>query len=296
MVFQPELVQRLNALEAEIRRGQVSEHSRAWLAGCGLTVEQMEEEYVPARKLHLYHCDHRGLPLALIDTDNIAVWHAEYDEWENLLYEDNPQNLQQLIRLPGQQYDDESGLYYNRHRYYEPQQERYITQDPIGLEGGWNLYQYPLNPVLRIDPLGLVNQLFDTKDSAAIYALKMCNGSSIAENSEYGGLICKTHNEKYYFTNALKGGASGVNPYKSPCDKNSEVVGDYHTHGYYSDINGNITTKSYDVWDSDNFSNADIKGAKLLASKYSEYSIYLDTPSNTIKKYTPAKNTVEILK
>ncbi len=60
-----------------------------------------------------------------------------------------------MIRLPGQQYDEESGLYYNRHRYYNPGQGRYITQDPIGLKGGWNLYQYPLNPVTGTDPLGL---------------------------------------------------------------------------------------------------------------------------------------------
>ncbi|MBZ2113470.1 RHS repeat-associated core domain-containing protein [Streptococcus infantis] len=63
--------------------------------------------------------------------------------------------MQQLIRLPGQQYDEESGLYYNRHRYYDPLQGRYITQDPIGLKGGWNFYQYPLNPVSGIDPLGI---------------------------------------------------------------------------------------------------------------------------------------------
>ena len=79
----------------------------------------------------------------------------EYDEWGNLLNEENPHQLQQLIRLPGQQYDEESGLYYNRHRYYDPLQGRYITQDPIGLKGGWNFYQYPLNPISNIDPLGL---------------------------------------------------------------------------------------------------------------------------------------------
>ncbi|MCV6005914.1 hypothetical protein OFO99_41405, partial [Escherichia coli] len=39
------------------------------------------------------------------------------------------------------------GLYYNRHRYYDPLQGRYITQDPMGLRGGWNMYQYPLNPI-----------------------------------------------------------------------------------------------------------------------------------------------------
>ncbi|AGR61041.1 core protein [Salmonella bongori N268-08] len=72
-----------------------------------------------------------------------------------MLRENNPHNLKQLIRLPGQQYDEETGLYYNRHRYYDPLQGRYITQDPIGLRGGWNLYQYPLNPVTDTDPLGL---------------------------------------------------------------------------------------------------------------------------------------------
>ena len=107
------------------------------------------------RKIHLYHCDHRGLPLALINREGNAVWRAEYDEWGNQQMEDTPENLQQLIRLPGQQYDQETGLYYNRYRYYDAMQRRYITQDPIGLNGGWNLYTYPINPVLEIDPLGL---------------------------------------------------------------------------------------------------------------------------------------------
>ncbi|WP_162753998.1 RHS repeat-associated core domain-containing protein, partial [Escherichia coli] len=81
-----------------------------------------------------------------ISTEGATAWCAEYDEWGNLLNEENPHQLQQLIRLPGHQYDEESGLYYNRHRYYDPLQGRYITQDPIGLKGGWNFYQYPLNP------------------------------------------------------------------------------------------------------------------------------------------------------
>ncbi|EEM8340736.1 hypothetical protein DFQ66_22785 [Salmonella enterica subsp. enterica serovar Amager] len=149
----------LDRLEGELRRNAVSEESRTWLAGCGLTPEQMagqlEPEYTPQRKIHLYHCDQRGLPLALITPDNTVAWRGEYDEWGNLSGEENPEHLEQVIRLPGQQYDDESGLYYNRHRYYNPGQGRYITQDPIGLKGGWNSYQYPLNPVTGTDPLGL---------------------------------------------------------------------------------------------------------------------------------------------
>ncbi|WP_165934800.1 RHS repeat domain-containing protein, partial [Escherichia sp. KCJ4943] len=161
VVFPPVLVQMLDRLESEILADRVSEESRRWLASCGLTVEQMKNQmdpvYTPARKIHLYHCDHRGLPLALISTEGATAWCAEYDEWGNLLNEENPHQLQQLIRLPGQQYDEESGLYYNRHRYYDPLQGRYITQDPIGLKGGWNFYQYPLNPVINVDPQGLVD-------------------------------------------------------------------------------------------------------------------------------------------
>ena len=140
VVFPAELVRLLDRLEEEIRADRVSSESRAWLAQCGLTVEQLarqvEPEYTPARKAHLYHCDHRGLPLALISEDGNTAWSAEYDEWGNQLNEENPHHVYQPYRLPGQQHDEESGLYYNRHRYYDPLQGRYITQDPMGLKGG----------------------------------------------------------------------------------------------------------------------------------------------------------------
>ena len=159
VVFPAELVRLLDRLEEEIRADRVSRESHAWLAQCGLTVEQLarqvEPEYTPARSLQLYHCDHRGLPLALISEDGNTVWSAEYDEWGNQLNEKNPHHLHQPYRLPGQQHDEESGLYYNRYRYYDPLQGRYITQDPIGLDGGLNQYTYSLNPIEYIDPLGL---------------------------------------------------------------------------------------------------------------------------------------------
>jgi RHS repeat-associated protein len=60
------------------------------------------------------------------------------------------------LRFAGQYYDAETGLHYNYYRYYDPQSGRYITSDPIGLEGGLNTYSYVgNNPVFDIDPLGL---------------------------------------------------------------------------------------------------------------------------------------------
>jgi len=62
----------------------------------------------------------------------------------------------QPLRFQGQYFDDESGLHYNRYRYYSPKQQRFIHQDPIGLVGGLNHYQYAPNPVNWVDPMGLM--------------------------------------------------------------------------------------------------------------------------------------------
>ena len=66
----------------------------------------------------------------------------------------------------GQYEDEETGLYYNRHRYYDPDSARYLTQDPIKLHGGPNAYQYAPNPTAWIDPLGLVDlNLFNNSEA-----------------------------------------------------------------------------------------------------------------------------------
>ena len=58
-----------------------------------------------------------------------------------------------------QKFDPESGLHYNRHRFYDPSVGRFVSNDPIGLDGGVNLYQYAENPISWTDPLGLASKL-----------------------------------------------------------------------------------------------------------------------------------------
>jgi RHS repeat-associated protein len=66
------------------------------------------------------------------------------------------------LRFPGQYYDSETGLHYNGFRYYDPQSGRYLTSDPIGLDGGLNAYLYAnANPLLFIDPDGLFGLLLN---------------------------------------------------------------------------------------------------------------------------------------
>ncbi len=163
ITFTPEVTQQLHQLEQELRDGKLSPHSQQWLAVSQLTPERLLPLLKPLPEpttpvVHLYHCDHLGTPISLINTQGGIDWRAEFDPWGNQVDGSNPQRLYQPIRMQGQHYDDESGMHYNRHRYYEPALGRYISQDPIGLQGGWNPYSYPLDPLQKVDPLGLETQ------------------------------------------------------------------------------------------------------------------------------------------
>ncbi len=100
--------------------------------------------------------DHRGEATDLIRLrDGLVVWSSEpvgfY--WEG---GDGVEGISIALRGPGQQYDAETGLVYNRARYYDPREGRFWSTDPIGVRGGWNLYRFCLNrPVHFVDPLGL---------------------------------------------------------------------------------------------------------------------------------------------
>jgi RHS repeat-associated protein len=66
--------------------------------------------------------------------------------------------LEQPFRFQGQQFDEETGLHYNRYRYYDPGVGRFVSQDPIGLRGGSNLFAYAPNPMGWVDPFGLAKK------------------------------------------------------------------------------------------------------------------------------------------
>lgn len=98
--------------------------------------------------------DALGTPMQLVAPNGEMKWQAQPDDWAAVKHQRG--STAQPIRFQGQWHDEESGLYYNRHRYYDPQQERYVSQDPIGLRGGTNLYGYVTNPMGAVDPLGLL--------------------------------------------------------------------------------------------------------------------------------------------
>ncbi|WP_445009867.1 type VI secretion system tip protein TssI/VgrG [Vreelandella stevensii] len=108
------------------------------------------------QRLSAYVTDALGTPTQLVSPSGDTRWQAQPDDWAAV--KNQRGNTTQPIRFQGQWHDEESGLYYNRHRYYDPQQGRYISQDPIGLNGGTNLYGYVTNPTGMVDPLGLIGE------------------------------------------------------------------------------------------------------------------------------------------
>ncbi len=110
-----------------------------------------------ASQVYYYHLDHLGTPRELTDAAGKIVWSARYRAYGALALADVA-DIDNPLRFQGQYFDAETGLHYNLHRYYDPQAGRFIHQDPIGLTGGVNLFQYAVNPVNWVDPLGLTGK------------------------------------------------------------------------------------------------------------------------------------------
>ncbi|MET1080333.1 MAG: RHS repeat-associated core domain-containing protein [Pseudomonas sp.] len=172
------------ALPAEWR-GLLERHPEQWAAIVGAMPHKlaaMQPSANPAAdttkspvEVFYVHTDHLGTPRELTDTQGQIVWTASYKAWGNTAKIEHPPQrvmvkngntlaerwqaqsnpLEQNLRFQGQYFDPETGLHYNRFRHYDPDCGRFVSQDPIGLAGGANNYQYAPNPVTWIDPLGL---------------------------------------------------------------------------------------------------------------------------------------------
>ncbi|VWD18344.1 Rhs family protein [Burkholderia lata] len=114
---------------------------------------------VPFTQIGYYQCDQIGTPQEVPDERGEIAWSARYRAWgeakEVISEAARKAGIRNPIRFQGQYFDHETGLHYNRHRYYDPSSGRFVSKDPIGLAGGINVFQYAPNPVQWIDPLGL---------------------------------------------------------------------------------------------------------------------------------------------
>ncbi|MFG3174738.1 DUF6531 domain-containing protein [[Kitasatospora] papulosa] len=95
-----------------------------------------------------------GTPRELIDEQGEVAWHTRATLWGTTSW-NRGADAYTPLRFPGQYFDPESGLHYNRHRHYDPESGRYLSPDPLGLVPAPNAATYVDNPTRWVDPLGL---------------------------------------------------------------------------------------------------------------------------------------------
>ncbi|WP_422085989.1 RHS repeat-associated core domain-containing protein [Variovorax sp.] len=125
-----------------------------------------EQSRTPApfgkEKIAFYQCDHLGTPQELTDHEGRVAWSASYKAWgeakQAISEAGRRAGFRNSIRFQGQYWDEETGLHYNRYRYYDPLSGRFASSDPIKLSGGFNLHLFATNPIGWIDPLGLAGR------------------------------------------------------------------------------------------------------------------------------------------
>jgi len=113
--------------------------------------------------------DHLGTPVTMLNAQGESVWSAETSIYGQL--RDLHGDAQAMpFRYPGQYEDVETGLYYNRFRYYDAEGGFYVSQDPIRLESSMSFYSYVHDTNSWVDIFGLArrpkkkNQLPDGRD------------------------------------------------------------------------------------------------------------------------------------
>jgi RHS repeat-associated protein len=114
--------------------------------------------------IYYVHADHLNSPVLVTNpSGNAIVWRWDNDPFGSAQPNQNPSadgSFVYNLRLPGQYYDEETGLNYNYFRDYDANVGRYIESDPVGLKGGVNTYGYVnQNPILLSDPEGLLSQV-----------------------------------------------------------------------------------------------------------------------------------------
>jgi len=122
-----------------------------------------EQRSVPSafdmKEMAFYQCDHLGTPQELTDHEGSIAWSASYKAWgeakQAISEAGRKSGFRNPIRFQGQYFDEETGLHYNRYRYYDPVSGRFVSSDPIRLLGGLNIFAYAKNSTNYVDPLGL---------------------------------------------------------------------------------------------------------------------------------------------
>jgi len=141
------------------------------------------ESAVPAAKIvdgksYSIITDHLGTPCQAFDDDGDMVWSCELDIYGKVRKLAGDKTFIPF-RYQGQYEDEETGLFYNRHRYYSPEEGIYISQDPIAPFGGLRFYSYVKDPNSWVDIFGLIPGPKSLPDIPGIYIITNGNESYV---------------------------------------------------------------------------------------------------------------------
>jgi RHS repeat-associated protein len=233
--------------------------------------------------LTYFHADALGSVAKMTDQTGAVVSSIRYDTWGNI-----EAGLPDLYAFTGREWDAETGLYFMRARYYDPQTGRFVSQDPIGFAGGLNLYAYGRNaPTNFGDPFGLRPYVdkYRTVQAAAIRALADVYLWSVNENREYAGVIYKNPDGTYSYTPPVQGTATTSNAYL-------EQLNDPNANNPSSSCRPEATYHSHAAYDptflNEQFSPYDMGTSEADSMWYGwPISNYLVTPDGAIKMYAP---------
>ena len=125
-----------------------------------------EGSFFPAAKIvgerrYSIITDLQGTPVAMHDERGVTQWTAELSLYGEVQAQHGERGACPF-RFQGQYEDAETGLYYNRFRYYDPEAGVYVSPDPIGLAGGLAAYAYVHDPTTWVDPFGLAKTECDS--------------------------------------------------------------------------------------------------------------------------------------
>ena len=157
--------------------------------------------------------DHLGTPKEMYQADGTRFWQGELDGYGRMRMQQG-ETGSCPFRFQGQYEDTETGLYYNRFRYYSPDEGMYISQDPAKLQGGLALYSYVKDLNAWVDIFGLAGELVYqlVKDNKVVYygiterdALTRAN-EHIADGKDFDHMEVLADNLTHDQARSLEGG------------------------------------------------------------------------------------------
>ena len=156
-----------------------------------------------------YHADGLGSITTLTNHMGHKVQQYDYDSFGNI--KSTPFWIKQPFTFTAREFDYETGMYFYRARYYDPQAGRFITKDPIGFGGGTNFYAYvENNPVNGTDPYGLWVSYIH-KNITRTAAIKLGCSKKAEALAEANAGVDNIQDPKYAYLHAMSNGRNPEN-------------------------------------------------------------------------------------